>query len=183
MKKLLAFLSLVGLCFAAEGQTNTNTVSLPITIPGGLNIFTNLPSTSLDLAKVEASAGATLLRSSPENYIHIDWDVASRIQLGGEIYNAPGGVGIDSAAAYLGYRAMVNPNYALTLQVFGRRSWATINSGLITPSWSGGFQADINWRMLSGNNAYWDGAWGVESPTQRGGSFSQYIKAGVKFCF
>ena len=171
-------------------QTNTNTsANLPITIPGGLSIFTNLPDTTPDLATIGISAGLITLRSSPENYIKVEYDFGgatnflTRLQLGAEIYNAPEATGVDSLALYGGYRALVGQNYELTLAGFGRRNWATVNNGLITPSFSGGVQADVSWRMLTGNNLFWNAAWGTESPTAGGGIWSQYIKAGVKMYF
>lgn len=187
MKTFLVCLALVS-ALACSAQTNTS-VNLPITIPGALSIFTNLPDTTPDLATVGISAGLITLRAAPENYVKVDYDFGkgtnflTRMQLSGEIYNAPESSGIDSAALYLGYRAMVGQNYELTLSGFGRRNWASVNNGLITPSWSGGGQVTADFRMLSGNNAYWDTAAGVESATAPGGKFSQYIKAGVKFFF
>lgn len=190
MKKLLFLLPFLLLSVSVEAQTDTNTaVNLPLTIPGALSIFTNLPDTTPDLATIGISAGLITLRASPENYVKVDYDFGhatnfvSRLQLSGEIYNAPASSGIDSAALYAGYRAMVGKNYEMTLAGFGRRNWANVNSGLITPSWSGGGQVDVNWRIMTGNNAFWNGAAGVESATAPGGKFSQYIKAGVKFYF
>lgn len=187
---LLGITALVAFSEPTFAQTNTNTsVNFPITIPGAISIFTSLPDTTPDLATVGISAGLITLRASPENYAKVDYNFGpatnflTRFQVSGEIYNAPESTGVDAAALYAGYRAMVSQNYELTLSGFGRRNWATVNSGLIKPSWSGGGQLTADWRTLSGNNLFTEAAVGVESPTAYNGRWSQYLKAGVKLYF
>ena len=174
----------------ATAQTNTNTgVNLPITIPGFIGFFTNLPDTTPDLANIGLSAGIVTLRSAPENYVKVDYDVGagtnflSRLVFSGEIYNAPEASGIDALAVYGGMRPMVGSNYEVTLQGFGRRNFSTVNDGLITPGYSGGGQVEASWRMLTGNNIFWNAAVDCESPTQKHGPWSQSLKGGIKFYF
>lgn len=194
MKNTLLFVALTGLTMLAscEAKSQTNTsVSLPITIPVGLNIFTNFPDTTPDLALFSVSAGIITLQGSPENYIKGDLNLGdastflNRFRLGADEYNAPEASVIDAAGLYVGYRMMVASNYELTPEAFLRRYFATMNDGLFKPSTTGGVDLDARWRILQGNNLYSQVCPDIEknNSTGSGGRWGIGLKVGLSFYF
>lgn len=158
----------------------SNTVALPITLPGGINIFTNFPSTTPDLSTLGISAGAITLSGQAEAYAKADWNFGgatnfwSRFNVSADIYSAPGGSTIDAAAGYIGYRIMCAKDYELTLHGFGRRYWN--NFGGSEPKWTAGGGIEANWRVIQGNNLFYDTELDFVSRRQE-------LKVGLKFYF